>query len=163
MRASGVLAANKVGALIVIERTITLSEYIVSGIKTDAVITSSMLEQIFEKNTPLHDGAVIIRNNRIEAATCYLPISKNNAISKELGTRHRAGLGISEVSDAITIIVSEETGSISIALNGVLTRNVTQEDLRASLYDIRTIEKPTNTLGEKIKQWTGRRKNEKQA
>ena len=163
VRASGVLAANKVGALIVIERTITLSQYIVSGIKTDAVITSSMLEQIFEKNTPLHDGAVIIRNNRIEAATCYLPISKNNAISKELGTRHRAGLGISEVSDAITIIVSEETGSISIALNGVLTRNVTQEDLRASLYDIRTIEKPTNTLGEKIKQWTGRRKNEKQA
>ncbi|MBR6406515.1 MAG: diadenylate cyclase CdaA [Lachnospiraceae bacterium] len=162
VRASEVLSANKVGALIVIERTITLTEYIETGIRTDAVITSSMLEQIFEKNTPLHDGAVIIRNNRIEAATCYLPLSQNNAISKELGTRHRAGLGISEVSDAITIIVSEETGSISIALDGTLTRDIQHDRLREALFDIRTVEKPQNSLGAKIKQWTGRRKNEKQ-
>ena len=162
VRASEVLSANKVGALIVIERTITLTEYIETGIRTDAVITSSMLEQIFEKNTPLHDGAVIIRTNRIEAATCYLPLSQNNAISKELGTRHRAGLGISEVSDAITIIVSEETGSISIALDGTLTRDIQHDRLREALFDIRTVEKPQNSLGAKIKQWTGRRKNEKQ-
>ncbi len=162
VRASDVLSGNMVGALIVIERTITLTEYIDTGIRTDAVITSSMLEQIFEKNTPLHDGAVIIRNNRIEAATCYLPLSQNSAISKELGTRHRAGLGISEVSDAITIIVSEETGSISIALDGTLTRNVRPERLREVLSDIRTIEKTENPIGAKIRQWTGRRKNEEQ-
>ena len=162
VRAAEVLAANKTGALIVVERTITLSEYIETGIRTDAVITSSMLEQIFEKNTPLHDGAVIIRNNRITAATCYLPLSQNMEISKELGTRHRAGLGISEVSDAITIIVSEETGAISLALEGSLTRNIRQDRLREALFDIRTVAKPDNTIGAKIKRWTWRRKNEKQ-
>ena len=162
VRASSVLAQGKVGALIVIERTILLNEYIDTGIELDSTISSSLLEQIFEKNTPLHDGAVIIRNNRIAAATCYLPLSQNTAISKELGTRHRAGLGISEVSDAITIIVSEETGKISLTLDGSLTSDVRPDQLREALSDVRTIEKAKGTITEKIKRWNRRRKNEEQ-
>ena len=162
VRASSVLAQGKVGALIVIERTILLNEYIDTGIELDSTISSSLLEQIFEKNTPLHDGAVIIRNNRIAAATCYLPLSQNTAISKELGTRYRAGLGISEVSDAITIIVSEETGKISLTLDGSLTSDVRPDQLREALSDVRTIEKAKGTITEKIKRWNRRRKNEEQ-
>ena len=123
----------KTGALIVIEQENRLSEYERTGINVDAVITSQLLINIFEHNTPLHDGAVLIRENRIVAATCYLPLSDNMELSKQLGTRHRAGVGISEVSDSITIIVSEETGKVSIAQNGRLTRGVTSAELRAAL------------------------------
>ena len=123
----------KTGALIVIEQENRLSEYERTGINVDAVITSQLLINIFEHNTPLHDGAVLIRENRIVAATCYLPLSDNMELSKQLGTRHRAGVGISEVSDSITIIVSEETGQVSIAQNGRLTRGVTSAELRAAL------------------------------
>lgn len=135
VRAVSQLGKNKVGALIVLERTIELDEYIETGIMLNADISSALLEQIFEHNTPLHDGAVIIRNNEIVSATCYLPLSENMDISKELGTRHRAGLGISEKSDCITIIASEETGFISVARNGQLTRNISSEDLREMLID----------------------------
>ncbi|MBR4767550.1 MAG: diadenylate cyclase CdaA [Lachnospiraceae bacterium] len=131
--AMGTLARNKTGALVLIERKIDLKEYVETGIALDARISAALLEQIFEHNTPLHDGAVVIRKNRIVAATCYLPLSKNQAISKELGTRHRAGLGISEVSDCITLIASEETGHLSVAENGVLKRNISADELRELL------------------------------
>ncbi len=129
-RALSSLGRKKIGALIVVERSIVLNEFIETGIALDARISSALIEQIFEHNTPLHDGAVIIRDNRIVAATCYLPLSHNDAISKELGTRHRAGLGISEVSDSITLISSEETGTLSIAMDGKLYRNMKPDEIR---------------------------------
>lgn len=131
------LGKNQVGALIVIEQKIELSDYVKTGIALDAKISAALLEQIFEHNTPLHDGAVVIQKNRITSATCYLPLSGNPTISKELGTRHRAGLGISEVSDCITLIASEETGRLSIAEKGTLRRNVTPEEIREALSGTR--------------------------
>ncbi len=123
----------KTGALIVIEQNIRLSEYERTGINVDAVLTSQLLINIFEHNTPLHDGAVLVRGNRIVAATCYLPLSDNMELSKQLGTRHRAGVGISEVSDSLTIIVSEETGLVSVAQDGKLSRGLNSAELRAAL------------------------------
>ena len=123
----------RTGALIVIEQNIRLSEYERTGINVDAVLTSQLLINIFEHNTPLHDGAVLVRGNRIVAATCYLPLSDNMELSKQLGTRHRAGVGISEVSDSLTIIVSEETGQVSVAENGKLSRGLTSAELRSAL------------------------------
>ncbi len=126
----------RTGALIVIEDKVLLDEYMRTGIRIDAEISMQLLLNIFEHNTPLHDGAVIVRDDRIMAATCYLPLSDNMALSKELGTRHRAAVGISEVSDSMTIIVSEETGAVSIAENGILHHNVSQEFLREQLKRI---------------------------
>ena len=126
----------KSGALIVMEKKVILNEYERTGIPIDALISSQLLMNIFEHNTPLHDGAVFIRNQRVVAATCYLPLSDNMELSKELGTRHRAGVGISEVSDSLTIIVSEETGAVSIAESGKLTRSVSPDDLKAKLAEI---------------------------
>ena len=120
----------KTGALIVIEQTNHLDEFVRTGITVDAVLSSQLLINIFEHNTPLHDGAVVMRGNRIVAATCYLPLSDNMELSKQLGTRHRAGVGISEVSDSVTIIVSEETGQVSVAQDGVLVRDITSAQLR---------------------------------
>ncbi len=133
VRACTEMAKVKTGALIVIRQKETLEEYERTGIAVDAVVTSQLLINIFEKNTPLHDGAVIVRGDRVSAATCYLPLSDNMALSKELGTRHRAAIGISEVTDSFTIIVSEETGYISIAYKGVLSRNVSADTLRQRL------------------------------
>ena len=124
VKASYELGRTKTGALIVIEENFSLQEYVRTGIDVDAIITSQLLINIFEHNTPLHDGAVIVRGNRIVSATCYLPLSDNMELSKELGTRHRAGVGISEVTDAFTIIVSEETGKVSVTQGGKLIRNV---------------------------------------
>ncbi|MBR1855242.1 MAG: diadenylate cyclase CdaA [Lachnospiraceae bacterium] len=123
----------RTGALIVIEKNVSLQEFVRTGIDVDGLVTNQLLINIFEKNTPLHDGAVIVRGNRILAATCYLPLSDNLALSKELGTRHRAGVGISEVSDSITVIVSEETGRVSVAYEGELNRNLDAENLRTFL------------------------------
>ena len=123
----------KTGALIVIEQKNLLDEYIRTGINIDAVLSSQLLINIFEHNTPLHDGAVVMRGNRIVSATCYLPLSDNMELSKQLGTRHRAGVGISEVTDSVTIIVSEETGQVSVARDGKLVRNVTSAQLRKIL------------------------------
>lgn len=123
----------KTGALIVIEQDIRLTEYERTGINIDAVLSSQLLINIFEHNTPLHDGAVIVRGNRVVSATCYLPLSDNMELSKQLGTRHRAGVGISEVSDSVTIIVSEETGKVSVAQDGKLTRNLNSAGLRKIL------------------------------
>ena len=133
IRACNEMAKVKTGALIVIEQNNSLSEIERTGIVVDGVVTSQLLINIFEHNTPLHDGAVIIRGDRVTAATCYLPLSDNLSLSKELGTRHRAGVGISEVTDSLTIIVSEETGRISIAYEGKLLRNVDSDTFRKKL------------------------------
>lgn len=133
IKASYAMGKVKTGALIVIEDEILLNEYVRTGISVDAIVSSQLLINIFEKNTPLHDGAVIIRGDRVAAATCYLPLSDSLSLSKELGTRHRAAVGISEVSDSLTIAVSEETGRISVALRGQLYRDVTVEFLREKL------------------------------
>lgn len=135
----------RTGALIVIEQNIRLSEYERTGINVDAVLTSQLLINIFEHNTPLHDGAVLVRGNRIVAATCYLPLSDNMELSKQLGTRHRAGVGISEVSDSLTIIVSEETGQVSIAQNGQLSRGLTSAELRSALIKAQNKKVVTNS------------------
>jgi diadenylate cyclase len=123
----------KTGALIVIEDEISLSEYERTGIDVDAIVSSQLLINIFEKNTPLHDGAIILRGDRVVSATCYLPLSDSLSLSKELGTRHRAAIGVSEASDSLTIIVSEETGSVSIALRGQIYRNVDADFMREKL------------------------------
>ena len=150
------MAAVRTGALIVIEQDMMVEEYIRTGIEVDGIVTNQLLINIFEHNTPLHDGAVIVRENRVVAATCYLPLSDNINLSKELGTRHRAGVGISEVTDSFTIIVSEETGAVSIAVGGEILRNIDKESLRNKLEFLRkkTVEvKP-------FKLWRGRLKNE---
>ena len=126
----------RTGALIVMEKDESLTDYERTGIEIDGVVTSQLLINIFEHNTPLHDGAVIVRGDRVTSATCYLPLSDNMRLSKDLGTRHRAGVGISEVTDSLTIIVSEETGKISVAYGGDLERNVDAERLRARLSDL---------------------------
>lgn len=133
IRACVAMGKVKTGALIVIEDEIGLDEYIRTGIDVDALLTSQLLINIFEKNTPLHDGAIIVRGDRIVAATCYLPLSDSMTLSKDLGTRHRAAVGISEVSDSVTIAVSEETGGISMAMKGQIYRNVDAEFIKDHL------------------------------
>jgi len=133
VKASYEMGRVKTGALIVIARGDSLSEYEKTGIELDSLVSSQLFINIFEHNTPLHDGAVIVRGNRIVSATCYLPLSDNRSLSKELGTRHRAGVGISEATDSITVIVSEETGLVSVAIEGNLFRNVNPDELREKL------------------------------
>lgn len=145
------------GALIVIEQNTPLQEYERTGIDIDAIVTSQLLINIFEKNTPLHDGAVIISGNRVVSATCYLPLSENK-LDKKLGTRHRAGVGISEVTDSLTIIVSEETGQISVAYRGYLQQHVTEEQLRKRLVTLQNKEEQQDdqTKKKNILGWKGR-------
>lgn len=154
------LAASKTGALIVIEKVTRLGEILNSGTILDAKVTSNLLENIFVVNTPLHDGATIIRNDRILASGCVLPLTNNTSINKKLGTRHRAAIGLSEISDSIIIIVSEETGIVSLAINGKLTRGYDKERLRIVL--IKLIEhkdkKKVKSAGEKVKSWIIRKK-----
>lgn len=133
VKASFEMGAVKTGALIVVEKEVVLTEYERTGIPLDSILTRQLLINIFEKNTPLHDGAIIVRGNRVVSATCYLPLTDNMELSKDLGTRHRAAIGISEVSDALTIVVSEETGNVSIAQNGKLLGNVTPDELEQAL------------------------------
>ena len=133
--AVNVLSHNRVGALIVIARETGIEEYLDSGTKLDSLVSAALLINIFIPNTPLHDGAVIIKAGRIHHAACFLPLSNNPAIDGKLGTRHRAGLGISEVSDALVIIVSEETGAVSVAREGRLVRFVDDRGLRDMLED----------------------------
>lgn len=159
IRACFDMSEVKTGALIVIEQENMLREYERTGITVDAVLTSQLLINIFEHNTPLHDGAVLVRNNRIAAATCYLPLSDNMELSKQLGTRHRAGVGISETTDSLTIIVSEETGKVSVAENGRLISNVNSDTLRKILVKAQNKQVVDNS---KIRQLLkGRAKNEK--
>lgn len=149
----------KTGALIVVEDEIVLSEYERTGIAVDGILTSQLLINIFEKNTPLHDGAVIVRGDRVVSATCYLPLTDSLSISKDLGTRHRAAVGISEVSDSLTIVVSEETGKVSIAMGGELYRNVDAEFLKNKLSFIQHREKKVS----KIELWRRRLKDVKES
>lgn len=151
------MSKNKTGALIVIENSVALGEYESTGIKVDATVSRQLLVNIFEHNTPLHDGAVIIRNNRIVAATCYLPLTDRNDLNKDLGTRHRAAVGISEVSDSMTLIVSEESGAISIAHSGTLYRNLDSEGLKKHLSRLQN-----KTSEPKRFRRKGGKKNEKQ-
>lgn len=146
----------KTGALIVIENNVPLGDYERTGIALDAQISSQLLLNIFEHNTPLHDGAIIVRGNRIVSATCYLPLSDNMTLSKELGTRHRAAVGISEVSDAMTVVVSEETGAISITQYSEIKRHVTADVLKEQLQ---TLQNKT-TEGKRFRLWKGREKDE---
>ena len=141
----------KTGALIVIERDVMLNEYIRTGIPLDSLVSSQLLINIFEHNTPLHDGAIIVRGDRIVAATCYLPLSDNMELSKELGTRHRAAVGVSEVSDSMTIIVSEETGAVSLAVEGTLYRNIDADFLKSKLRFAVKLSQTTEPYLEKLK------------
>ncbi len=156
VKASSEMSKVKTGALMVIEQNVKLDEYERTGIALDSMLTSQLLINIFEHNTPLHDGAVIIRGNRITSATCYLPLSDNMMLSKELGTRHRAGVGISEVTDSLTVIVSEETGHISVAYKGELKRQVSLDALREQLVILQN----KSVAPKKFKFWKGWNKNE---
>ena len=151
----------KTGALIVVEQAIQLSEYEATGIYLDCIVSMQVLINIFEHNTPLHDGAIIIRGDRIVSATCYLPLSDNMGLSKELGTRHRAAVGMSEVSDALVITVSEETGAVSVAQGGELYRNLKREELREKLMEIQDKNTEINKLTAITALLKGRLKNER--
>ncbi len=144
----------RTGALIVIEQKESLREYERTGIEVDGIVTSQLLINIFEHNTPLHDGAVIVRGNRVTSATCYLPLSANLDLSKELGTRHRAGVGISEVTDSLTLIVSEETGKISVAYEGRLETNLNADSLKMRMQQILNKNWEDETV--KKRKWLGR-------
>ena len=148
----------KTGALIVVGQNDPLTEYEKTGIEVDGIVTNQLLINIFEKNTPLHDGAVIVRGDRVTYATCYLPLSDNMELSKELGTRHRAGVGISEVTDSMTVIVSEETGKISVAYQGTLARGLSAAELEEKL---RSIQNKTVEDKKEHRRWKGRSRNEK--
>ncbi len=149
----------RTGALIVIEKDVMLNEYERTGITIDAQVSSQLLINIFEHNTPLHDGAVFIKDNRIVAATCYLPLSDNEQLNKALGTRHRAAVGISEVSDSLTIVVSEETGFVSVAKDGRLYSHLSADELRKELEGL----KKSSSENSKLKKLKGIMKNEKKA
>lgn len=152
--ATAEMSKAKTGALIVIEQNETLEAYEKTGIPLDSIITSQLLLNIFEHNTPLHDGATIVRGDRVTAATCYLPLSNNMVLSKELGTRHRAGVGISEATDSLTIIVSEETGNISYTYKGKLVRDISPEKLKERLVILQN----KVTEPKKFKLWKGKAK-----
>lgn len=155
IRAANYLAKRKIGALIVFEKETGLTDYVESGIAIESKISAELLINIFIPNTPLHDGAVIIRQGQLMAAGCYLPLSENPFISKELGTRHRAAIGMSEVSDAMCIIVSEETGQISLTMNGHIVRDIKEESLIAKLFEELKPKAKTNEKNPFLK-WRGR-------
>ena len=146
------MAKVKTGALIVIEKNTPLQEYERTGITLDSLLSSQLLINIFEHNTPLHDGAVIMRGDRVVSATCYLPLSDNMFLSKDLGTRHRAAVGVSEVTDSLTIVVSEETGKVSAALDGKLMRDLTEKQLREQLVNAQNKSQDAG----RFKLWKGR-------
>lgn len=160
VRASFEMGKVKTGALMVIERTTPLHEIERTGIEVDGIVSSQLLINIFEHNTPLHDGAVVIRGNRVTAATCYLPLSDNMSLSKDLGTRHRAAVGVSETTDSVTLVVSEETGRISVASGGRLKKISDGDELR-NLLSTMIKQEVGNTSRFKI--WKGRRKHERKA
>ena len=164
VKASYEMGKVKTGALIVVEDEIVLTEYERTGIAVDGILTSQLLINIFEKNTPLHDGAVIVRGDRVVSATCYLPLTDSLSLSKDLGTRHRAAVGMSEVSDAMIVVVSEETGGVSVAQGGRLSRNLTEAELRERFHAIQQrkhSKNPANILVEKLKK--GRHDDDKKA
>lgn len=161
VNAAFTMSKPKTGALIVIERKDSLVNIEKTGILINGIVSSQLLINIFEHNTPLHDGAVLIRGNTIVSATCYLPLSENMRISKDLGTRHRAAIGISEVSDSITIVVSEETGRVSVALGGNLIKVNDSEELRKELSVLleNTVEEKKSSLWSKLLKGRGNEKD----
>lgn len=156
VKASIQMGKVKTGALIVIEQETKLGDVERTGISIDAVVSSQLLINIFEKNTPLHDGAVIISSNRVTAATCFLPLSDSLEISKDLGTRHRAAIGVSEATDAMVVVVSEETGNISFVKNGKIKRGLDSESLRRILSSTKKRKKHDR----KMMLWKGKQKDE---
>ncbi|GFN33191.1 diadenylate cyclase CdaA [Paenibacillus xylaniclasticus] len=158
IKAVNFMAKRKIGALIVFERSTGVNEFIESGIAMESRISSELLVNIFTPNTPLHDGAVIIRGNQIMAAACYLPLSENPFISKELGTRHRAAIGVGEVCDAVSVVVSEETGQVSLCMNGLIVRDIKEESLISKLFEELL---PSNAQSEKVKTSFWRRKGDR--
>lgn len=153
------MSKRRIGALITVQMNTGLDDYIETGIPLDADVSGALLINIFVPNTPLHDGAVIIKDNRIAVAAAYLPLSESNLIPKELGTRHRAAVGISEVTDALTIVVSEETGGVTITKNNELIRDLTQQDYRKLLYNelVPTQEEKTNAVARFFTEIFGKR------
>ncbi|WP_285769195.1 diadenylate cyclase CdaA [Peribacillus sp. SI8-4] len=156
LKASTYMAKRRIGALITIEKGTELGDYVETGIPLRSYISSELLINIFIPNTPLHDGAVILQNNQVAAAACYLPLSESPFISKELGTRHRAAIGMSEVTDSLTIVVSEETGGISVTKNGELYRDLNQESFRAMLTSELVVEN-IKTTSSGIWNWRGKK------
>ena len=161
VKATFEMAKVKTGALMVIERNVPLREIERTGIEINGLVSSQLLINIFEHNTPLHDGAIIIRGDRIAAATCYLPLSDNRELSKALGTRHRAAVGMSEVSDALIIVVSEETGAVSYAQGGRIVRHLNERQLTDKLNELRKKESSPKKRSLK-KWWKGREEDERQ-
>lgn len=161
VKAAFAMGRVKTGALIVIEDEINLDEFVRTGIDVDAIVSSQLLINIFEKNTPLHDGAVILRGDRVVSATCYLPLTDSTILSKDLGTRHRAAVGISEVSDSMTIIVSEETGKVSVAYKGRIERAVNPDELKAYLESLQKRVVEANGFDKFMKRFVNERKNTK--
>lgn len=155
-KATDYMAKRRIGALISIERETGMSDYIETGISLDSKISSELLINIFIPNTPLHDGAVIIQKNNVAAAACYLPLSESPFISKELGTRHRAALGISEVTDSLTVVVSEETGSISLTKNGELHRDVKAEEFKEILSNELLMNNKVKQTSSPLWNWRGK-------
>ena len=160
VRACFEMSKVKTGALMVIEQGTPLGEIERTGIEVDGLVTSQLLINIFEHNTPLHDGAVVIRGNRVAAATCYLPLSDNMDISKALGTRHRAAVGVSETTDSVTLVVSEETGRVSVATRGRLRRVADGDELKTLLN---TMVKKEDAGNGRLRIWKGIRRNERKA
>lgn len=158
VKATFEMAKAKTGALIVMEQDMALTEYERTGIQLDSAISSQLLINIFEHNTPLHDGAIIVRGDRIVSATCYLPLSDNMDLSKELGTRHRAAVGVSEVTDALVIVVSEETGAVSVAVGGQIIRNLDAENLKRKLGFMQNRSLDTD----RFRLWKRRQKHDKE-
>jgi diadenylate cyclase len=155
VKSTSYMAKRRIGALISLERETGMEDYIETGIPLHANVSSELLINIFIPNTPLHDGAVILQKNTLAAAACYLPLSESPFISKELGTRHRAAIGVSEVTDSLTIVVSEETGSISVARNGELHRNLNEESLQEVLVsELTDVSRSTST---NLWQWRGKK------
>jgi len=157
-RASGAISKQGLGALLVIERNTGLQEYVDTGVRLDAELSVDLVLTIFRKGTPLHDGAVIIRDERILAAGCTLPLSENPDLERELGTRHRAGVGITETTDAITIIISEESGVISVAQNARLTRYLDEGNLNRLLTSMYAPRSPNGKLGRSLLVLNGKSK-----
>jgi diadenylate cyclase len=147
LTAAGLLAKGRVGALIVLEREIGLRNYVESGIPLDAAVSYDLLTTIFHPGAPMHDGAVIIQENRVAAAACFLPLTVSPTFDRELGTRHRAAIGVTEESDAVAVVVSEERGEVSLAVDGRIERGLTPERLRARLHELVLYRKPVATGG----------------
>ncbi|MCD7738690.1 MAG: diadenylate cyclase CdaA, partial [Lachnospiraceae bacterium] len=167
VKACTIMSKDKTGALILLENYQKLTDYVETGIEIDAVVSMQLLVNIFEHNTPLHDGAVVISGDRIVAATCYLPLSEDMSVSKELGTRHRAALGASENTDAFVIVVSEETGQITVAREGVLSRGLSPDQLLEQLSSFRQKEEDhgeerPRKRARLMSKWEERKQNEKQ-